>query len=621
MHQLADAAEQVEARAADVVWKPKRGKPDRILKSIEEIVVAKNSVDDALQRVLDLRTQFVNESPDDERREHVRHYLRIAAQLIDLSGRLRYLLRDAIDNATYDLSPYPDHVDRLIATLTKHRVGIGAIVMSYALFDPPPDSGVAPFGDEDKRNVLELFAATRDIELTPFLADFVRQDGVSPPLVVRAAEVIREIGLPQDPRPGTPHPSRPPAPVITAAELRDVLIKLDAHGLDDELLQRRMDLLSWLDERIAHGVVGDTFRVGTFDVRAGDWMLMKNPSPYNSFTDLSPGLFTHVGIVAVEEDKNGFRRFVIVDLLERGERVPAVNVDAYVRENTNWFFVRHRDAEICQQMGQAAADLIGNEFHFDLNFRTDRVLALKGKPLKGQVIYTYCAGILLLCAQQTDLPRDEFFPIPENAAGGHCPDNLKKLGLSIGEDFVSPTGALFSPNMLIAGRREPMYSPGLEVKEAVYDYFAESMVNRKLTPSPDAYQALREKLATLSKYNPWLAQALAKANNVSHRMDLEAAAKTAAVLEALNDIAEDQRIAFREARPAIVRPESIEQLTEQGLEAESIQRIEEYRARHQGLLVRWQARQLTPRELRIELVNYYKQQGQAELNNRFFREE
>jgi hypothetical protein len=41
---------------------------------------------------------------------------------------------------------------------------------------------------------------------------------------------------------------------------------------------------------------------------------MRNPSPYNLFTDLAPGLFTHVGVVAVETGSDGKRRMVVVDL-------------------------------------------------------------------------------------------------------------------------------------------------------------------------------------------------------------------------------------------------------------------------------------------------------------------
>jgi hypothetical protein len=49
---------------------------------------------------------------------------------------------------------------------------------------------------------------------------------------------------------------------------------------------------------------------------------MRNPSPYNLFTDLSPGLFTHVGVITAETGSDGIRRMVVVDLPERGERMP-----------------------------------------------------------------------------------------------------------------------------------------------------------------------------------------------------------------------------------------------------------------------------------------------------------
>src|SRR5690606_15936096 len=154
----------------------------------------------------------------------------------------------------------------------------------------------------------------------------------------------------------------------------------------------RQDLLAWLAVRADRGVIGDSYRVGDFEVQAGDWLLMRNPSPYNMFTDIAPGLFTHVGVVATETGSDGKRRFVIVDLPERGERIPATNVDAYLPRTLHFVFLRHRNPAIGEQMGRAAEEMIGNETQFDLTFRTSRVLEMKGKPLKGARIHTYCAG-------------------------------------------------------------------------------------------------------------------------------------------------------------------------------------------------------------------------------------
>ena len=155
---------------------------------------------------------------------------------------------------------------------------------------------------------------------------------------------------------------------------------------------------------------------------------------------------------------------------------------SFLQRTLNYVFLRHPDAEAAKKMGQAAASTIGNPTQFDLNFRTDRVAELKGKPLAGQKIHTYCAGLLLVCAQETSLPRETFFPIVETTAGGHTKDNLAKLGLSLGNGFVSPTGALFSPQLKIVGRNEPLYEPRREVEEAIYDYFAQSLEKKDLRP-------------------------------------------------------------------------------------------------------------------------------------------
>jgi hypothetical protein len=223
----------------------------------------------------------------------------------------------------------------------------------------------------------------------------------------------------------------------------------------------------------------------------------------------------------------------------------------------------------------------------------------------------------LICAQETEAERREFFPIEEVPAGGYCVDNLKKLGLSLGDHFVSPTGPVFSPRMQIVARREPMYSPDREVKEAIYDHFAQLMVARELTPSPDALQALRQKVAELSRYNPWLARALARANNVSEHMDLGSAAKAAAAIETLDEIAEGASERYVTARQALLAG-PLDRLPPEQSDPKAIERIQQYRRRHGDLYRRLAGGNLGPRELRIGLVEYYKRWGRERIEERFF---
>ena len=138
----------------------------------------------------------------------------------------------------------------------------------------------------------------------------------------------------------------------------------------------------------------------------------------------------------------------------------------------------------CLALCATAASLIGNETQFDMTFRTDRVTDRHGQELKGKKIHTYCAGLLLLCALESGRSREEFFPIAEYPAGGKAVANLQQLGITFGADFISPTGALFSPQLEIVGRREPTYDPRREVEEAVFDHFARQLVVKDLKPAP-----------------------------------------------------------------------------------------------------------------------------------------
>lgn len=167
------------------------------------------------------------------------------------------------------------------------------------------------------------------------------------------------------------------------------------------------------------------------------------------------------------------------------------------------------------------------------------------------------------------------------------------------------------------GRREPFYEATREIKEAIYDHFAHFMRERPLQPSPTIYQALRQTMAAMSKDRPWLAQMLAEANNVSQYTDLDAAARAAAVVETLDNIADSCAEEFTHARDALMAPPAAE-LTRLGVKQEDQERIEQYRARHAELYSQWTRLRLTPRELRIALVAYYTAQGRQRLEARFF---
>ncbi|HEY5313703.1 MAG TPA: hypothetical protein VIK18_14340, partial [Pirellulales bacterium] len=412
-------------------------------------------------------------------------------------------------------------------------------------------------------------------------------------------------------RPGTP--AGVPAPAITAAELYDCLARLDGSRLGPALAARRGELLNWLDARRRGGLAEDSYSLGTFQVQPGDWLLMRNPSPYNLFTDLSPGLFTHVGVVTTEQGADGIRRMVLVDLQEHG-RMSTINLEIFVQRSLHYVFMRHPDPAVARQMAEAARSVIGNETEFDLNFRTERVLELAHQPLAGRKIRTYCAGLLLLCALQTSADRGDFFPVIEYAAGGHTVENLALLGMSFGKDFMSPTGALYSSKLLLVGRREPMYEPRRQIEEAVYDYFASGLVDKKLVPAPELFDSLRYKMAQAAHHSPLLAQALASASGINADADLRAAARAAAVLETLDEIAQRASAEFDAARNAVRRDMS-ELPSLPPAEAAAAAR---YRKRHADLVKLWDAEQLSPRELRIRLVGDYTAQGRREIDRQFF---
>jgi hypothetical protein len=627
--------------------------PQEQINILARLLDATTSVDRQLDNVLSMRAGFVAITSDETRRENLRNYLRCASKLIELSSRLRYDIYDIIDDTAARFSEQPALRERLIDMLAGRHSSVGAEAMAVELIDaktepqqpavvaaaPTPQprvsprrmammaraaasaqpqaevSGPAPLSLAQKLKLARYIAACGTLDSIADLADVIRDEATPPTVLLASAEAIQALGLPQDPRPE--QDSAVPKPVITAAAVRDRIMATDPAAWKPEEKPRLAALLKTLSTRCERGLEGETYRIGQFDVQPGDWLLMRNPSPYNLFTDLSPGLFTHVGVVALETGSDGKRRMVVVDLPERGTSMPATNVEAFLDRTLNYVFVRDPDPVVARKMGEAASQTIGNPTEFDLNFRTDRVDALKGKPLKGQKVHTYCAGLLLLCAQETGLPRDVFFPITETTAGGHTKENIAKLGLSLGNGFVSPTGALFSPRLKIVGRNEPSYDPQREVEETIYNYFATTLDEKNLQPSTDMYQLLRLKVAEASKTNPLLAKALAASAGVSDQVDLISAAKAAAVIETLDEIAFGASAEFAAAERAIVdfpemTPEQRSQMT-----PEQRQDTAKYRTRHANLAARYDARQISPRGVRTELIKFYTDQGRQKLDERF----
>lgn len=614
---LQRAADEVIAWSASLAdFSDARDKFD-LLRSAELLAHMVEQLDDLTNQLVEIRQELPIVVEQTHRQDIVVDFLRASQMLTDLSGRVRSLSLSALQVVAFEGSIDPQMRRELIQLAREYESSLGAQVLAVDLFDPPNDIGleIQPASLDDKLRILDLIGRSGTLDVLLDLAAFVRTESTPAVLLIKAAETIRSLGLPQDPLPGQDE-SLPP-PEITAAELLKILNQIDAAALEPAGRDQLAELLDWLNSRVRRGVTEPMFRHGGFDIAPGDWLLMRNPSPYNLFTNLSPGLFTHVGVVTTQTGTDGIRRFVLVDLPERGDRIPATNFDTFVKRALHFVVLRHNDPKVRQAMADRAAEAIGCESQFDLNFRGGRVASLAGQSLAGKKIHTYCAGLLLLCAQETGLPNRHFFPFQEQAAEGNMSENLAKLGLSIGDDFASPTGSLFSPAMEIVARREPMHDPKREIEQAVFDAFAQGMREKELGPSHTWFQSLRLSLAHASRINPLLANALAEAADVNQDTDLVSAAKAAAVVETLDKIAYGASDEFIAAFDAIARDDS---LAPQGAEpvADDDGHASRYRDRHDGLYQAWLRQGISPSDLRRQLVRYYIEQGQRQIDERFF---
>ncbi|HET6880355.1 MAG TPA: hypothetical protein VFI31_09380 [Pirellulales bacterium] len=612
---LDKAAEAVELWAAQIASFRDAKTGPQLFDAVAHLLAAKNQVDRLLDATLDVRRQFASLEETPERHAAICAFLSATSRLIDLSGRLRYLQVDAVNNAGPKLIADPAGRQRLLERFALEKSSVGAF-FATRLWIAPDEKGQLPRVDRATRDaVLKLATQVDEPAIMPFLAQAMNARDAAADLTISLAETIRRIGLPQEPWPDPIEPLPPPP--ITPGAMYETLARIPASALSADLAKRHAELLAWLDTRKQEGLTEGVCRIGTYEVQPGDFLLMRNPSPYNQFTDLSPGLFTHVGVVTLARGRDGIERMVLVDLPERGNHIPAANVEAYVQRSLHYCFLRHPDPQVAAALGKAARDVIGNESLFDLNFRLHGIMGLKGQPLAGKRIETYCAGLLLLCAFQTTAPREDFFPVREHPRGGNTLANLAKLGLSMDDDFISPTGAMFSQKLVLLGRREPMYDPRREVEEGVFDHFAWLLANRTLVPSPDWFQSLRLKLAEAAKSNSLLSEALAKAARVNAETDLVSAAKAAAVVETLDQFAFGASNEFLDAWDFLL-DEPAQALAREGEPADVVADAAKYQRRHAKLYQAVRAGQLSPRGLRIELVKYYTDSGKRQLEQRFF---
>lgn len=615
---IARAAELVEDEAAELAYTFTRS-PDELLSRIGRVTAAKHRVDDRLFAVLDMRLQIGDMPADDQQRAAVRNFLAACSLLNDLSGRLNHQLRDLVVGASFGFAARPEFRRRLVEQVEQDESTIGVAMLAPLLIDSPRDARnrARPAGRALKRKVLAMLGKFGRSESLPFVVRCLRDPRTPDDVAVAAVDAIVRLGLPQPRLPEQETEENASSPEITLDELYQRLQEVDASRLSEAYAKHRVLLLDFLRRHREQGVDERGYWKGDFWIQPGDWVLMRNSSPYNLFTDLSPGLFTHVGVAARYRGVDGIARLVLVDLNESEVTIDPANIERELPSALYYAVLRHEDPAVARKMAEIAASVVGNPMEFDLTFETSRVTRLKGQPLEGRKITTYCAGILLLCAQETGQPREEFFPIAERPAGGRLMENVRTIGLRAGADFISPTGPLFARRMQLVHFSEPMYDPSRDIEQRIYDYFARGLSDKVLRPRQNMFQRLRQQLADASKSNSVLAEALAQAAGVHRDTDLAAAARALAVVETLDSVALTASAEFRDAmrafgiwpyrRPGLPQPSDEDQT-----------KFDQLRREHTELYRSFREGRTTLHELYKALVEHYVASGIRQIDAHFF---
>lgn len=579
------------------------------------LMQAARRIDQRIDETLQLKRRVVDQPAGESRRDSIKNYVWVVSKLIDVSGRLRETERLAIEGVAKRFSKESSARDQLFQLLLENSSSTGASVVADWLFRPPSVSNAER--DQVRHQVLALISATREVALVRDVARFLRHGGPDANSTLAAVETICTLGVPQDLFDASP--STDYGPPTSASELRAYLDHLDHRQFSPSQRVRHAKLIARLDARIARGVTSPRFQIGRYEVAPGDWVLMHNGSPYNLFTDISPGLFTHAGIVTAHVADDGRPRMVIVDVPQRSATVRATNIEAALGRARYFVALRHENHEAAKRMAEVAAQIIGNPVAFDLCFTTKHVEAIVGSSLDGVCLKTHCAGLLALAALESGAQRSEFFPIPERPGDGLTLQNGERVGMIPDDDLLTPTGAMFAPTMHIVNRSHPVFVPHQYVESTVYERFSNLVRTHVINPEQSWNQSLRESFAVAAGYSPWLKSVAAGRAGVNPQTDLASASRVLAIAEILNEIAQCASSEFLLAEESLLRPTAELGDPQRGATgSDATDRCVQMRNRHARLWSGLRDGTVSAWEVRQYLVGYYVARGERECLQRLF---
>src|SRR5688572_29887391 len=180
LEQFAQGVSAVEYWTGQLARFEEPERQGQVLLVAEHLLAAKSRIDRQLEKALGQRIGFAAVEPDERRRMALENYLWATSSWIDLSGRLRYLLFDALTFAADEVVAEPGEYARLLDLLTQHKSSVGAVVVSSGLFDPPrSEVGAIPVSISAKLRILQLTADSGNYELVPELARLIKHPNIS----------------------------------------------------------------------------------------------------------------------------------------------------------------------------------------------------------------------------------------------------------------------------------------------------------------------------------------------------------------------------------------------------------------------------------------------------------
>ena len=406
--------------------------------------------------------------------------------LEDLLSRLMLLERDAAGVLGDDLADAPESLLALTELFIAKKSSAAALEMAFNLVDPMPHRDEIPRSVSQatpqdpittetvlRRRLIDLVRISGQTNLLEELALLTEADGVDPLARLLAARCIEQFGVPQLAR--LTQPVEVPQSTVTARRIATAIERVRP-SLPPSLQTDASSLALRLQSKAVQGAApSETMRVMGIHFQRGDWILLREATPFTVASSLHPQCYHRIALVAHEAGTDGLGRLVVIDHTNNRLGVQVSSLDnwiAFVQEHTiAWCVLRPVDALLSQMIEQSALSLA-------VVRSSARESNERSSVFQDRSCFSSGLAVTRSALAATGVNPAIFFPLQESSPEGILGDNLKRLGVDLPDSFCSPTGLLLSKACIPIAMKIQAFDSRCGIRSAVFEYFDRSLCTR-----------------------------------------------------------------------------------------------------------------------------------------------